>query len=357
MATQRKIIHIDMDAFYASVEQRDFPELRGKPIAVGGSPDKRGAVAAASYEARKYGVYSALSSRLAKQRCPQLIFVRPRFEVYSSLSKQIRSIFQAYTDLVEPVAFDEAYLDVTENKLDLVSAQQIAEMIRSRIFQDTQLTASAGISVNKFLAKMASGLNKPNGQAVILPQQAENFVAQLAIEKFHGIGKATAKKMHALQIYTGADLRARSQAELIQRFGKVGGFYYGIARGADDRPVVPNRLRKSLSIETSYDPDLVDVANITQALVSLAIGLNERRQKINLTGHTLILKVKFANYSQITRSFTQEDCFTELANIQAIGQRLLDGVDLQGQAVRLLGLGIGKLDMGVPEFRQLNLDL
>jgi DNA polymerase IV len=357
MATQRKIIHIDMDAFYASVEQRDFPELRGKPIAVGGSPDKRGAVAAASYEARKYGVYSALSSRLAKQRCPQLIFVRPRFEVYSGLSKQIRSIFQAYTDLVEPVAFDEAYLDVTENKLGLVSAQQIAEMIRSRIFQDTQLTASAGISVNKFLAKMASGLNKPNGQAVILPQQAEDFVAQLAIEKFHGIGKATAKKMHALQIYTGADLRARSQAELIQRFGKVGGFYYGIARGEDDRPVVPNRLRKSLSIETSYDPDLVDVANITQALATLAIGLDERRQKINLTGHTLILKVKFANYSQITRSFTQAGYFTELANIQAIGQRLLDGVDLQGQAVRLLGLGIGKLDIGAPEFRQLDLDL
>jgi DNA polymerase IV len=357
MATQRKIIHIDMDAFYAAVEQRDFPELRGKPIAVGGSPEKRGAVAAASYEARKYGVHSALSSRLAKQRCPQLIFVRPRFEVYSSLSKQIRGIFQAYSDLVEPVAFDEAYLDVTENKPGIVSAQQIAEIIRSRIFQDTQLTASAGISVNKFLAKMASGLNKPNGQAVILPQQAEAFVNQLAIEKFHGIGKATAKKMYALQIYNGADLRARSQAELIQRFGKVGRFYYGIARGEDDRPVVPNRLRKSLSIETSYDPDLVDVANITQALVSLAIGLDERRQKINLMGHTLILKVKFANYSQITRSFTQTGYFTDLANIQAIGQRLLDGVDLQGQAVRLLGLGIGKLDVGTPEFRQLDLDL
>jgi DNA polymerase IV len=357
MSTQRKIIHIDMDAFYASVEQRDFPELRGKPIAVGGAPEKRGAVAAASYEARKYGVHSALSSRLAKQRCPQLIFVKPRFEIYSSLSKQIRSIFQDYADLVEPVAFDEAYLDVTENKPGIASAQQIAEMIRSRIFQDTQLTASAGISVNKFLAKMASGLNKPNGQAVILPQQAESFVAQLAIEKFHGIGKATAKKMYALQIYNGADLRARSQAELIQRFGKVGGFYYGIARGEDDRPVVPNRLRKSLSIETSYDPDLVDVANITQALTTLAIGLDARRRKINLMGHTLILKVKFANYSQITRSFTQEGCFTELANIQAIGQRLLDGVDLQGQAVRLLGLGIGKLDVGAPEFRQLDLDL
>jgi DNA polymerase IV len=278
MANLRKIIHIDMDAFYASVEQRDNPQFRGKPIAVGGSPEKRGAVAAASYEARKFGVHSALPSRTARQKCPDLIFVAPRFEVYRSISAQIRTIFRQYTDLVEPVALDEAYLDVTENKFSIPSAQQIAQEIRTKILAETQLTASAGVSVNKFLAKMASGLNKPDGMAVILPQQAEAFVAQLPIEKFHGIGAATAAKLHDLRIFTGADLKQQSEAELVQYFGKMGRFYYRIARGEDDRAVISNRIRKSISVETSYDPDISDYAKmlyqINLSLQQLGIPLN-----------------------------------------------------------------------------------
>jgi DNA polymerase IV len=353
MPTQRKIIHIDMDAFYASVEQRDNPALRGKPVAVGGSPEKRGAVAAASYEARKFGVYSATSSRTAKYKCPPLIFVKPRFDVYKAISTQIQEIFYHYTDLVEPVALDEAYLDVTENKLGIPSAQQIAQEIRSRIFAETQLTASAGVSVNKFLAKMASGLNKPNGMALIRPQAAADFVAQLPIEKFHGIGKVTAAKMHELGINTGADLRERSMAELTQRFGKAGQFYYGIARGEDDRPVVPNRVRKSISVETSYDPDLTDRAMIEAALEQIAIELYDRLERLDARGQTLTLKVKFADYSQVTRSLTQTMVFSDLASIQIAAMGLLGGLDLADKSLRLLGLGVGKLVSEAQDFQQL----
>jgi DNA polymerase IV len=353
----RKIIHIDMDAFYASVEQRDNPALRGKPVAVGGSPEKRGAVAAASYEARKFGVHSALPSRSARAKCPQLIFVKPRFEVYKAISVQIREIFYQYTDLVEPVAFDEAYLEVTENKRGLASAQQLADEIRSQIFTETQLTASAGVSVNKFLAKMASGLNKPNGMAVIRPHEAADFVAGLPIEKFHGIGQATATKLHEMSIFTGADLRARSEMELMQHFGKMGRFYYGIARGEDDRAVVPNRIRKSISVENSFDPDLSDRATIEMALRQVGIDLFDRLLAVDVQGQTLTLKVKFADYSQVTRSTTQGTVMTELGLIQGLAQGLLEGLDFGGRSVRLLGLGMSKLDNGSKSFEQLVLPI
>ncbi len=346
-----------MDAFYASVEQRDNPALRGKPVAVGGSPEKRGAVAAASYEARKFGVHSALPSRSARSKCPQLIFVKPRFDVYKSISAQIRKIFYQYTDLVEPVAFDEAYLEVTENKRGVASAQQLADEIRSQIFSETQLTASAGVSVNKFLAKMASGLNKPNGMAVIRPQEAADFVAGLPIEKFHGIGQATAAKLHGMGIFTGADLRARSEMELMQQFGKVGQFYYRIARGEDDRAVVPNRIRKSVSVENSFDPDLSDRVMIETALRQVAIDLFDRLAQVNARGQTLTLKVKFADYTQVTRSTTQGAVITELRLIQALAQQLLEGLDLGGRSVRLLGLGVSKLDNEAKSFEQLVLPI
>jgi DNA polymerase-4 len=357
MTETRKIIHVDLDAFYASVEQRDNPALQGKPVAVGGSPEKRGAVAAASYEARAYGVYSATPSRTAKYKCPHLIFVLPRFEVYKQISVQIQEIFSQFTDRVEPVALDEAYLDVTENKVGIASAQQIAQEIRSHIFKTTQLTASAGVSVNKFLAKMASGINKPNGMAVILPHQAADFVETLPIEKFHGIGKVTAGKLHEMGIFTGADLKARSLPELVGQFGKVGRFYYQIVRGEDDRPVVANRVRKSVSVETSYDPDLNDRGEIETALERVAIDLYERLEKAGTTGQTLTLKVKFADYSQVTRSVTQANVFTEVRSIQESSQRLLEGLDLEGKSIRLLGLGIGKLIADDEEFQQLVLKI
>jgi DNA polymerase IV len=353
----RKIIHIDMDAFYASVEQRDNPALRGKPVVVGGSPEKRGAVAAASYEARKFGVHSALPSRSAQAKCPHLIFVKPRFEVYKSISAQIREIFYQYTDLVEPVAFDEAYLDVTENKRGIASAQQLAEMIRSDIFAVTQLTASAGVSVNKFLAKMASGLNKPNGMAVIRPHEAMDFVAGLPIEKFHGIGQATATKLHDMGIFSGADLRERSETELIQHFGKMGRFYYRIARGEDDRAVVPNRIRKSISVENSFDPDLRDRVMIETALRQVAIDLFDRLTQVDAKGQMLTLKVKFADYTQVTRSTTQAAVITDLGLIQALAQQLLDGLELGGRSVRLLGLGMSKLANEAQPFEQLTLPM
>ena len=356
MTNLRKIIHVDLDAFYASVEQRDNPALRGKPVAVGGSPDKRGAVAAASYEARAYGVYSATPSRTAKYKCPDLIFVPPRFEVYKAIAVQIREIFHHYTDLVEPVALDEAYLDVTENKFSIASAQEIAQLIRSDIFTATQLTASAGVSVNKFLAKMASGLNKPNGMAVILPHEGLDFVSQLPIEKFHGIGKVTAMKLHEMGIFTGSDLRERSLSELIAKFGKVGRFYYQISRGEDERLVVANRVRKSVSMETSYDPDLNDRGSIEQALAQVATDLHARLEKAEIKGHTLTLKVKFADYSQVTRSVTQIVAFTEVRSIQDSSRRLLGALNLEGRSVRLLGLGIGKLMNEEQDFQQLRLE-
>lgn len=361
---QRKIIHVDMDAFYASVEQRDRPELRGKPVAVGGLPEQRGAVAAASYEARQFGVHSATPSRLALQKCPHLIFVKPRFAVYRQVSEQIRAIFQRYTDWVEPLSLDEAYLDVTDNKIHQPSATRVAEEIRQAIWAETQLTASAGVSVNKFLAKMASGVNKPNGLTLIRPEEAEAFVAALAIERFYGVGVATAAKMHQLGIHTGADLKQWSEAALLEAFGKVGQFYYRIVRGQDERPVNPNRIRKSVGIETSFLEDLGDRPSLWAALHSLATELQHRLQDAQTQGRTLTLKVKYADYHQVTRSRTAPMPFADLPTLLHQAESLLDLVEIDAQKVRLLGLSMSNLGQPslnpatpAPSYRQLTLPL
>ncbi|BAS59683.1 DNA polymerase IV [Leptolyngbya boryana] len=339
----RKIIHVDMDAFYASVEQRDYPQYQGKPIAVGSSPTQRGVVCAASYEARVFGIHSAMPSKLAIQRCPHLIFVKPRFEVYRTVSEQIRAIFERYTDLIEPVALDEAYLDVTESKSNLPYASAIAREIRASIQQETGLTASAGVSFNKFLAKMATGMNKPNGSTVILPDQAEALIEQLAIEKFHGIGKVSATRMRELGICTGADLKQRSETELVQQFGKMGHHYFKIARGQDDRIVEANRVRKSLGAETSFAQDLTDRAVMLHELATIAQDVCHRLEQHQAKGRTLTLKVKFGNYQQITRSRTLLNPICELGIVTSLAQELFEAVDLEGRSVRLLGISLSNL--------------
>ena len=359
MNPQRKIIHVDMDAFYASVEQRDNPKYQGKPLAVGGSPDKRGAVAAASYEARKFGIHSAMPSRTAIQRCPHLIFAPPRFEVYREISQQIRTIFEVYTDLVEPLALDEAYLDVTVNKMGIASATAIAREIKQAILQKTQLTASAGVSFNKFLAKIASGMNKPDGLTVIQPDEAEQFIETLPIEAFYGVGRATAVKMQELGIRTGADLKQRSEGELTHHFGKVGLFYYQIARGIDNRPVNPDRIRKSIGAETSFDPDLEGRDVIEQKLKAIAQEVQRRIERNEAKGRTITLKVKFADYRQITRSRTMLETVAGQDQILAIALELLRSVELEAQAVRLLGITLSNLDTEVdePSYQQMELNL
>ena len=351
MANQiKKIIHIDMDAFYASVEQRDNRSYRGKPLAVGASPIQRGVVAAASYEARKFGIHSAMPSKSAISKCPNLIFVRPRFEVYRAISAQIHDVFRRYTDIVEPIALDEAYLDVTENKLErtcphlLPYASTVAQHIRHEIFKETNLTASAGVSMNKFLAKIASGMNKPNGMTVILPEDAESFVESLAIEKFHGIGKVTAAKMRRLGINNGLDLKERSREFLVHSFGKVGHYYYNIARAKDNRAVEANRIRKSIGAENSFAEDLNDKATIIIKLGQIAQILKQRIDRHRASGRTLTLKVKFSDYRQITRSRTFERCINSLDRIITEAVGLLEIVELEDKSIRLLGISISNLD-------------
>lgn len=336
----RKIIHVDMDAFYASVEQRDFPEYRGKPVAVGGSPDRRGVVAAASYEARKFGIFSAMPSRTAIQKCPHLVFVRPRFDVYRGVSEKIHEIFHRYTDLVEPLALDEAYLDVTENKRGLPSATLIAKEIKEQIFEETKLTASAGISINKFLAKTASGIRKPNGLYLIPPDKAESFLEELKIEKFYGVGKVTAEKMINAGIRTGADLKRWSEYELVAKFGKMGSFYYRIVRGEDSRPVSPNRIRKSIGAEESFADDLVTRPTMMEALQEIAETLKRRIDKNEALGKTITLKVKYADYQQVTRSRTTNEPIVEIDTMMRIAGQLLDTTEVEQKNARLLGLTI-----------------
>lgn len=341
--SMRKILHVDMDAFFASVEQRDNPRLRGKPVVVGGRPEQRGAIAAASYEARQFGVFSAMSSRVAISKCRDLIFIKPRFEAYREVSSQIREIFRQYTDWVEPVSLDEAYLDVTVNKPQVASAMEIAREIKRLIRQETHLTASAGVSINKFLAKMATGLNKPDGLSLITPQQAEIFVQQLPIEQFHGIGKVTAIKMHQLGIKVGADLLQWSERSLVEKFGKVGHYYYGIARGKDERQVNPNRIRKSIGAERSFYEDLSETDRLMEELENIANMVHQRLAENQQSGYTLTLKIKYANYQQITRSQTINDALQGADEIFDLGTNLLlTHVDKQ-QSVRLLGLTISNL--------------
>ncbi|MFD2512394.1 DNA polymerase IV [Pontibacter locisalis] len=341
-ATIRKIIHVDMDAFFASVEQRDNPELRGKPVAVGGSR-ARGVVAAASYEARKYGVHSALASKIAAQRCPNLIFVKARFEVYSAVSRQIREIFHSYTDLVEPLSLDEAYLDVTENKIGMPSATIIAQEIRKRIFEETGLTASAGVSYNKFLAKIASDLNKPNGFTLVTPDKAEELVAGLAIEKFHGIGKVTAAKMQSMGILTGADLRERSEEELVRNFGKVGHYYYRIARAQDNREVQPHRARKSIGSERTFDIDLVEEHDMLLQIDRLCQEVAHDMERLKTTAKTVTLKIKYFDFTQNTRSKTFLSEFSSADAIYTIARDLLRTPHLPQHPVRLLGVSVSNL--------------
>ena len=343
----RKILHVDMDAFYASVEQRDNPELRGKPVAVGGSA-ARGVVAAASYEARAFGVRSALPSVTAKRRCPELIFVKPRFDVYRAVSAQIHEIFAEHTDLIEPLSLDEAYLDVTENKQGIEFATEIATIIRARIKQVTGLNASAGISYCKFLAKLASDLNKPNGQAVITPKMGPGFVAELAVKKFHGVGPATAEKMQRLGIVTGADLREKSLTFLRDKFGKSGTWYYRISRGIDERPVQPDRQRKSIGAEDTFAVDIFDLEAAKAELGPLAEKVWRHAANKQISGRTVTLKVKYADFQQITRSRTSASSVGGLDELVGISRALLDGVFPVAKGLRLLGVSLSSLSDSDP---------
>ncbi|HET6992741.1 MAG TPA: DNA polymerase IV, partial [Bacteroidia bacterium] len=322
MITHRKIIHIDMDAFYASVEQRDFPELRGKPVIVGSS-EGRGVVMTASYEARKSGVHSAMPGKEAKRRCPDGIFVPPRFSVYKEVSQHIREIFHRYTDLVEPLSLDEAYLDVTENKLQIASAIEIAKAIKDAIRNETQLTASAGVSVNKFVAKVASGMQKPDGLTFIHPEKIEAFMEQLPVEKFHGIGKVTAEKMNKSGLFTGADLKKLSLEELVKQYGKPGRFYYNIVRGIDDRPVESERETKSVSAEDTFSEDTLDIEKMEAELDKLSAIVFRRLEKYELFGRTVTLKVKYHDFKIISRSKTFPERVDELEVIALTSKQLL----------------------------------
>ncbi len=345
-----------MDAFYASVEQRDNPALRGKAIAVG-HDRMRGVVATASYEARKFGVHSAMPSVTAKHKCPELIFVPPRFDAYRAVSQQIREIFARYTPLIEPLSLDEAYLDVTENLPGIPLATEIAEAIRAAIRTETGLTASAGISYNKFLAKIASDARKPDGQFVITPRHGRAFVAQLPVRKFHGIGPATAEKMQALGIETGADLAARTLPFLTQHFGKAGQFYYWIARGVDERPVRVDRVRKSIGTETTFTIDLATLADAEAALRPLVAKIWSHCEALDLRARTATVKVKYADFRQITRSHTILTGITSRAECEALGAMLLAPLFPTPKGIRLLGITLSSLDSDGATAGQLRLEI
>ena len=352
----RKIIHIDMDAFYASVEQRDNPELKGKPVAVGGG--HRGVVAAASYEARKYGVRSAMPSVTAKRRCPELLFVKPRFDVYRAVSQQVRAIFADYTDLIEPLSLDEAYLDVTEDRRALGTAKAIAEEIRARIKAETGLTASAGVSYCKFIAKLASDQNKPDGLCVIPPGKGPAFVATLPVKRFHGVGPVTAAKMEKLGILTGADLAAWPIEQLEAHFGSSGRWYWRIARGIDEREVKPDRPYKSVSAERTFDVDYVEAEDLRRELSRVAGYAWQRIERSEVRGRTVTLKVKFADFTLITRSKSFPSPVADFASFEAVGQALLEALMPVGKGIRLLGLGLHSINQEQESTpRQLGLEI
>lgn len=330
-----------MDAFFASIEQRDNPQLKGKPVVVGKSSE-RGVIAAASYEARKYGIHSAMSSVKAKKLCPQLIFTHSRHEVYKDVSQTIISILKEYTDLIEPLSIDEAFLDVTENKLNIHSATLIAKELKNNIFNSTNLTASAGISYNKFLAKIASDQQKPNGLTVIEPKQAHNFLMALPIKKYHGIGKITAEKMHKMGIQNGYDLIQLSERKLINSFGKTGLYYYNIVRGIDKSPVLPNKIRKSIGIETTFSHDLTSIETQKHELDKLIDRLWERILKHDKYGRTLTLKIKHYDFDQFTRSTTSQFAISNRIILHNTANNLLDSCNLT-KSIRLIGLSISNL--------------
>ncbi len=339
----RRIIHIDMDAFYASVEQRDDPSLRGRPVAVGGSRE-RGVVAAASYEARRFGVHSAMPSVTARRKCPELVFVRPRFDAYRAVSQQIQGIFARYTPIIQPLSLDEAYLDVTTPLLDRGSATAIAREIKAVIRAETELTASAGVSYNKFLAKLASDHGKPDGLFVITPKLGPAFVETLPVGKFHGVGPVTAARMNALGIYTGLDLRQRSRAFLTAHFGKAGDFYHGIARGEDDRPVNPDRTPKSIGAETTFAVDLTRWEEVVPALAPVFAKVWAAYARSGHFGRTVTVKIKYADFRQITRSRSCAEPIGSQAALEDIGLELFRPHFPPLLAVRLLGVTISNLE-------------
>ncbi|TQM51184.1 DNA polymerase-4 [Arcticibacter tournemirensis] len=337
----RKIIHVDMDAFYASVEQRDNPEYREKPLVVGGLPQGRGGVVAtASYEARKFGIRSAMPSKQALQLCPHALFVRPRFEVYKDVSRKIREIFSRYTDLIEPLSLDEAYLDVTSDKLNIGSALEIAKQIKQAIKDELQLTASAGVSVNKFVAKIASDINKPDGLKFIGPSSIEAFMETLPVEKFHGVGKVTASKMKGMGLHTGADLKKLTEDELIRNFGKTGRFYYRIVRGIDERAVQSYRETKSLAAEDTFARDLLTQEEMDDELTRIAGLVHKRLQKNDLKGRTITLKIKYSDFKQITRSQSYPQPVSDLETIVQTARQLLISTSPEGKPTRLLGISL-----------------
>ena len=340
----KKIIHLDMDAFYASIEQRDNPSLKGKPVIVGGDPNRRGVVSTCSYEARKYGVHSAMPSKTAIKLCPQAIFLPPRFEAYKNASGEFLSICADYTDLIEPLSLDEAFLDVTENKKNMLSATIIAKEIQSRVFSEMGLTVSAGVSYNKFLAKIASDINKPNGIAVIRPMDAEKFLETLPIGKFYGVGKIGEKKMMALGINNGLDLKMRDLETLLKHFGKAGKFYYDIVRGIDARDVAPYRERKSYGREITLAEDILDMDLIKSILEHIAAELESALKRKNIKGRTVTLKIKYYDFQQITRSRTLDRLVDSADEIINEVYQLLDSTDAGIKKIRLLGISLSNFD-------------
>lgn len=340
MEHQRRIIHIDMDQFFAAVEQRDHPELRGLPVAVGYDA-QRGVVSTASYEARRFGVHSAQSIQLAKRLCPQLIIVNPRFQVYKEVSAQIRAIISDYTDLIEPISLDEAFLDVTDNKKGITLAVDIAREIKQRIVQATGLTASAGVSYCKFLAKIASDWRKPDGLTVVHPKRAQQFIDQLRVDRIWGVGRKTAERMHRMGIFTGYDLRQVSKAHLMEEFGKMGSVFYDFAHGIDHRPVISHWERKSVSCEHTFADDIFRSSAVTIELYHTVLELLRRIEKSGFEGRTLTLKVKFSDFRQITRSLTANRVLSTKDDILPLAKQLLQGVDFSSNSpIRLMGLGV-----------------
>jgi len=353
----RKIVHIDMDAFYASVEQRDCPKYQGQPVVVGGAPGKRGVVAACSYEARKFGIHSAMPSSTAFRLCPQAVFLSPRFDAYRQVSLVILEIFQSFTDRVEPLSLDEAYLDVTNCGRFKGSATRIAKVIKQRIKEVTGLTASAGVSYNKFLAKIASDMDKPDGLYVITPEQGEAFIEKLPIGKFFGVGKAIETKMWALNIHTGLDLKRWSLLDLQDNFGKAGDYFFYIARGIDNRPVISQRLRKSLGSEMTFEQDISDRANMLASLNGIAEKVTELLKKKGLYARTITIKVKYDNFDQVTRSKTMDTNFNDTDTILPVLPQLLFKTEAGDRKVRLLGVTVSNLstDRSKPGYKQSDL--
>lgn len=340
----RKILHIDMDAFYASVEQRDFPELRGQPVVVGGKPESRGVVAACSYEARKFGVHSAMPSSKAVRLCKDVVFVPPRFDAYREASNGLHRVFKKYTTMIEPLSLDEAYLDVTEKAAKIGSATEVAQMIKRDIKQAVDLTASAGVSYNKFLAKIASDMDKPDGLFVIRPESAEAFIEKLEIRKFFGVGKVTEKKMHSLGIFTGADLKRLSEVELQTEFGQSGAYYYRVARGIDNRPVRAHRERKSLGQETTFENNVTSKQVVWQTLLRIAERLESMLESKQLAARTITLKVRYADFQLNTRSKTEAKCFISKEDMTGTLPELLKKTEVGKRPIRLIGITLSNFE-------------